>query len=271
MTTKSVSLTPKIINSDTYNQKNRSFVRPHLKVEFENFKLKFLVLGLIILFNGLTAIISHVYLAQILKLSGFDIVNPPTPSLMAFLLKFFGDSSIYIIILILLGMGSFANELEINKQVYFTLSRPVSRRSYYFSRTLLQVIGISLTIAVTSFIIYIYSLVYFDPLPLDKILLSLFVLSLQYASFYAIMIMYSSKFSQSMAGVLGFVTYIFMAIIGVFDPLKWFSPLSLSSVWTKIVTNSLSLSDFLTTTTVLFAWVLFPVMIGWIVYKRRDI
>ena len=271
MTTNTVTSSQKTFKSEYSDQKNISTLIPHLKVEFDNFKLKLLIIGFIILFNGFTAVITQIYLADILKLTGLDITNPPSPSLMNFLLKFFGDSIMYIIIIILIGMGSFANELEANKQVYFTLSRPVSRKRYYFSRTLMQVIGIAVTVAAASLFIYGYSLVYFQALPIDKILLALFVISLQYASFYAIMVMFSTKFNTSIAGVLGFLTYIFMTIIGVFDTLKWFSPLSLSSIWPKIITNNVNLNDFLTTIVTLVAWIIIPILIGWIIYKRRDI
>lgn len=271
MTTNTVTNTKKKFKSDYSQQKFKSALIPHLKVEFENYKLKLLIISFVILFNGLSAVLTQVYLSDILKFSGIQVVNPPTPSLMSLLAKFFGDSSIYIIMLILIGMGSFSNELEINKPVYFTLSRPISRRTYYFSRTILQVVGNAFVTALTSLIIYFYSLIYFDPLSLDKILLALFVLSLQYASFYAIMIMFSTKFSPSIAGVLGFLTYIFMILMSISDAFKWFSPLSLSGMWTKIVTTSVSTSDFFTTILALLAWIMVPILIGWIIYKRRDI
>lgn len=254
----------------TRGKKGASFLS-HFKVEYENNRIKLLILGIIIVFNGFSSVFSEVYLNEILTLAGYSLINPPSPSLMGFLNNFVGDSSLYIIIIIIFGMGSFSNEVEVNKQVYFTLSRPISRKAYFFTRTLLLTIGIAVIYIIASLIVYFYSLLFFEPISLDKIMLAIVMASLQNASFYAIMIMLSVTYNQMTAGILGFTTFLGAEIVTLIEPLRWFSPISLSGIWMDILVNKESLSDFLTTTFSLLLWIIVPIFIGWLVYKRKDL
>ena len=260
--------------------KNQQLLKPysklstylaHFRVELDQAKLKLLIVFFILLFSGSTSVISQVYLTDILKLAGFELKNPVQPNLVSFLIDFLGDSSLYVLIIILLGMGAFSNELEVNKQVYFTLSRPISRSGYYLTRTFILTIGIAVIVIVGSTIVYTYSLLFFTPIALEKIILILVMVSLQYSAFYAVMIMFSAKYSQTIAGVLGFLTFISEAIVMLIPPLKWFSVLALSNEWLKIVDNSISLVDLLLDFSVLLVWIIVPIAIGWRIYLKRDL
>ena len=268
------------ITIESHTDKIKKFVKPyskfssylaHIRVEFDQAKMKLLIIFFILLFNGSTSVISQVYLTDILKLAGFELKNPVQPNLFSFLLDFLGDTSIYVLIIILLGMGTFSSELEVNKQVYFTLSRPISRAGYYFTRTLVFTIGIAFIVMVGSGIVYIYSILFFDPIAIEKMILILLMVSLQYSAFYAIMIMFSARYNQTVAGVLGFLTLVSLIIVSILPPLKWFSFLALSSDWVKIFNNSISSFDLGLDFLALLIWILIPIIIGWKMYIKRDL
>lgn len=252
-------------------QSNLSVYIAHLKVEFDQAKMKLLIVMLILMFSGFTSVLSQKYMNEILATAGFTLKNPPTPTLTTFLSDFLGDASLYILIIILIGMGTFSNELDVNKQVYFTLSRPISRSTYYYARSLLLTIGIALAIIIGSLIVYLYSLVYFKPTSIEKLTLILLIVSLQYSSMYAIMIMFSAKYTQSTAGILGFVTFLSEAIIGFFQPLKWFSPLALSGDWPKILTGTIKPIDLTADLVALLIWTIVPLLFGYVLYRKRDL
>ncbi len=252
-------------------QSGLSILFAHIKVEFDQAKMKLLIVMLILIFSGFTSVISQKYMNEILKMAGFELQNPPTPSMASFLSDFLGDASLYILIIILLGMGTFSNELEVNKQVYFTLSRPISRSTYYMTRSLILTIGIALATIIGSLLVYFYSLIYFKPITIEKIILILVLISLQYSSMYAIMIMFSTRYSQSTAGVFGFITFLSEALIAFIEPLRWFSPLALSSDWTKILTGTIKPLDLTADFIALFIWTIVPLAIGWYLYQKRDL
>lgn len=243
----------------------------HIRVELDQAKMKILIVSLVLLFTGLTSVLSQKYMNEILASVGYALQNPPTPTMGTFLQDFLGNSTLFVIIIILLGMGTFSNELDVNKQVYFTLSRPISRSEYFITRSLVLTIGMTLATILASLIVYIYATVFFAPIAFDKLILILIFISFQYASIYAIMIMFSSQYGSGIAGILGFVTYLSEAVISIFEPLKWFSTIALSNDWTKIYTDSISASDLTLEFLALVIWTVFPLVIGWIIYQRRDL
>ena len=245
--------------------------KAHFKVELDNAKLKLTIVLLLLLFSGSTSLISQVYMNDILKMVGFELKNPVQPDIIKFLVDFLGDSSLYVLVIIILGMGTFSNELEINKQVYFTLSRPVSRTGYYLTRGSILTIGIFVFVVVGSTIIYLYSTMFFTPLATEKFVLIVVLVSLQYSAFYALMIMFSTKFSQTMAGVLGLLAFVSEAIISFIPPLKWFSVLALSSDWVKILDNSIPMVELGYDFIAILIWIIIPILIGWRIYLHRDL
>lgn len=246
-------------------------LKAHFKVELDNARLKLLIIFVILLFSGFSSVISQVYMNDILKMTGYDLKNPVQPTMLSFLTNFLSNASLYVLIIILLGMGTFANELEINKQVYFSLARPVSRSGYFLTRALILTIGTLIVVFTGSAIVYGYSLVFFKALSVDKIILILLLTSLQYSALYSLMVMFSAKFNQTISGVLGLLTFISEAILTLFPPLKWFSPLSLSGDWTKIINNTISTSDLTLDFLALLVWTIVPIIIGWIFYQKRDL
>ena len=243
----------------------------HFRVELDQAKMKLLIVAIILIVSGFSSVISQKYMAEILAISGFELKNPPVPSLSSFLSDFLGNSSLYILIIILFGMGTFSNELDVNKQVYFTLSRPISRSGYFLTRSLVLTLGIAFTTILGSFIVYYYALEFFSPIPLETITLIFLIVCLQYSCMYALMIMFSTKYSQSTAGVLGFITFLSEALIAFIEPLKWFSPLALSNDWMKMFNKNISPFDISLDFLAMIIWIIVPLLIGWIIYQKRDL
>lgn len=258
-------------NSIVLKQKGISIHLAHIRVELDQAKMKILIVSLVLLFTGLTSVLSQKYMNEILASVGYALQNPPTPTMGTFLQDFLGNSTLFVIIIILLGMGTFSNELDVNKQVYFTLSRPISRSEYFFTRSLVLTIGMTLATILASLIVYVYATMFFTPMAFDKLILILLLVSFQYASIYTIMIMFSSQYGSATAGLLGFVTYLSEVVISIFEPLKWFSTIALSNDWIKIYNDSISASDLTLEFLTLFIWTIVPLIIGWFIYQRRDL
>ena len=248
----------------------------NIRVEFDQAKMKLLIVLIILIFSGLTSVVSQKYLNQILELSGIDLKNPITPTMTTFLNDFLGNSLIYIIIIIIFGGGTFSNEVEVNKQVYFLLSRPITRSNYFFTRSFILTVGMALAAIVGSFIVYFYALVYFSAMPIDKISLIFLLSSFQYASMYAFMIMFCAKYNQVTSWVFGILTYLSESIIAFlasfYDPLKWFSPFYLANDYQHILDGSLTILDLSAYFIVLIVvWTILPILIGWFLYRKRDL
>ena len=254
------------------NKEFRFFsLKAHLRVELDQAKIKILIFLFVILLNGFSTLFSELFMKEIFKMEGINLINIPDPTLFGFLEKFLGNIDLYLIIIILLGMGTFSNELELNKQVYFTLARPVSRSTYYFTRALILAIGYGVVYLIGSSILYAYSLLFFKPIPIERIFLILVINALQFSGFFAIIIMISSKFNQLTTGILGFFVYLAEYLLTLFEPLKWFSLIALDNYWTKIFSKSGNLIDLTATIVTLLLWTILPIIIGWFMYKKRDL
>lgn len=248
----------------------------NIRVELDQAKIKFLIIFVFFVFTGLTSVISQKYLNQILELSGIQLKTPLTPSMTSFLKDFLGNLGIYVLIIIIFGGGTFSNEVEINKQVYFLLSRPISRSTYYLTRSIILSAGMAITTLLSSFVVYFYANLYFEPLDIGTISWIFLLTSLQYSSMYAFMIMYSAKYNQVTAWVLGILTYVSGSVIAFltqfYDPLKWLSPFYLSNDFINILNGSLKAVDLTEYFIVLVViWTILPILIGWFFYRRHDL
>lgn len=248
----------------------------NIRVELDQAKMKFFIVLIILVFSGLTSVVSQKYLNQILELSGIQPKNPITPTMITFLQDFLGNFMLYVIIIIVFGAGTFSNEVEVNKQVYFLLSRPISRRNYFFTRSLILSFGIALVTIIGSLIVYLYALLFFEALPFDKVLLIFILSSFQYSSMYAFMILYCAKYNQAISWVLGVLTFfsgtIIQVLANIYDPLKWLSPFAISNDSLNFLIGKLSFLDVVLEILVLiFIWTILPILLAWFLYKKRDL
>jgi len=223
------------------------------------------------LFSGLMAIVSQLYLPELLKMSGLEIKDPPQPSLFGLFADYFGDSIIYLLIIILIGMNTFSGEVEVNKQVYFLLSRPISRTNYYFIRTFILLLGINLVFITASMLIYGYALLFFDPLPLTNVIGSMIIISLQFTSLFAIIIFLSTKFSASTTAALGFLFLICELLISLIPALKYFSIIALGNEWINIILGTVPIQEFIYLLIAFSLWISIPIILGFKIYLTRDL
>lgn len=253
----------------------KSLYLAHIRVELDLAKLKLLIVFLILVFFGLTTVFSQKYVNQILQATGVRLKNSIKTTMLSFVTKYISNLNLFVLMIIVLGMGTFASELEGNKQVYFTLARPISRVNYYVTRSLILTIGTGIMTFIGSLLVYLYATMYFKPLALEKIVLTFLFISLLYSSMYAIMILLSTKYTQMTAGVLGFLIFLVETVIAVlsssYDPLKWFSILALSDQWLKIYRGTITPLDVTTEVIALVLWTVIPLLLGLVIYSKRDL
>jgi ABC-2 type transport system permease protein len=246
-------------------------LKTNILVEFDLEKKKIMLMFVLFLVFGLTSVVTQIYLPDILALSGFELVNPPQPSLFGVLSDYWGDIVLFALIIILIMMTTFSAELDVNKQVYFYLSRPISRNTYYLTRTLLKVISVMFIFSIASLIVYFYALAFFDQVDFIKIIQSILLLSMSLGSIVAVVIMFSTKFSTGNTGISSFGFIFFQLIIALIEPLKWLSPSSLGNEWVKVLTGTISENNLFLTFFALGLWLIIPMIIGWIFYTKRDL
>ena len=270
------------MNQAQYNESNTnsqrkftSLSRIHFLVEFNKEKGKLFLVFTLFLFFALTSVVTQIVLPEILDLSGIEIIGLPEPSLMAMLSDFWGDTIIYLIIVIFYGMGTFSSEIEINKPIYFTLSRPVTRKTYFLSRFLIRIIGFFLIFFTASMIIYILGSLYFSPLKVERVILASMILALSLTGILSIIIMASSRFRTMTSAVIGFgfvVYHIFLLLLEKpFEWIKWFDPLLLSNIWFETLNGVANSVEFVVYLIALLFWIILPGLIGLLLFENRDI
>ncbi len=133
---------------------------PLLKKEIkEQFKTyRFLVLVSVFLFFGLTTPITLKYLPEIIKLAGEQLeINFPPPTAIEALLSYSGDiSQIGVFVIVLVAMGSIANELQ-RGTALMVLSKPVSRLAFVTSKLLAVSFTAICSLAVASAVCFGYT------------------------------------------------------------------------------------------------------------------
>ncbi|MFV2016159.1 MAG: hypothetical protein ACC656_12065, partial [Candidatus Heimdallarchaeota archaeon] len=243
--------------------------------EFSLEKSKLVLIFIALLIIATMSVVSIILLPDLLALSGIEISGLPDPSTTFVLADYWGDLTLYIFITILYGMGIFSSEIDNNKPIYFKLSRPVSRRSYYLIRSLIRIVGFFIISTLTSLYVYFFSSLYFDTLDLASVILSSVIISLSLVSFLSVVIMASAKFRTLVSDVIG-ISFFFFQILtflfqSAFEWLKWINPLSLSTIWKNIIGNIAESGEILTTIVALCIWIIVPTTLGLLMFVKRDI
>ncbi|MCY3414552.1 MAG: hypothetical protein INQ03_23085 [Candidatus Heimdallarchaeota archaeon] len=246
-------------------------IRIHILTEFELDRSKILSMTLLFLFFGLSAVVMQLYLPDILKMSEIEIINLPEPSIQAILIDFWGDISLLSMIIILVTMSTFSAELDVNKNGYIYLSRPISRTTYYVTRYLVRVIGFSLAFALASVLTYGYALLFFDPIDTGQFVLAIMLLMMNIAVVTSLVIAVSTVFNSTISGLLGFVFLFLQMLIGLIEPLKWLSPFTLAGIWKEIIFGLDGSSELGWHVLALSLWIVIPGLAGLIYYNRRDL
>lgn len=255
------------------NLSSRNWI--HFKIEFELERSKLLLIGVVMLFFAVTSVIAIVLLPDLLKLSGVEIIGFPEASTVFVLSDFWNDSLLYFIIIILYAMGTFSSEIDGNKPIYFKLSRPISRRSYYLTRTLIRILGIVFVFTLAGIVAYLLASVYYEQIALEKVIIASIINSLAVGSLISIVIMSSASFKTTTSAFIGIGFVFYQIIVSIFeqafDWIKWFNPQSLSSTWMDVIKDTIEISDIISSILALSMWIIIPIIIGLIIYEKRSI
>jgi len=257
--------------------KKRANLRAHLMIELELEKMRIIVIGVILLFSGIIAVITQLYLPELMEMSGMELANPLEGSMKGVFLDFWGDMVLIGgIIAVFYGMGSFASETGVNKTIHFLLSRPISRKRYFLSRFILKNTIISTIFIVVSLVVYLYGAIYFEPMNFGSFIMACLLLALMLSGILSVVMMISSKMSSTSTAAIGFGFLVIQIILSLelftnaFESLKWISPVSISSYWMDLVEGD-PISGALLKVITLLLWIIIPGFLGNLFYSKRDL
>lgn len=246
--------------------------RIHLKILIELELRSIIGLFLLFLFFGLTALLSQIYLEDLMKLAGFQIIGLPKPSVLAVLIDFWGDLSLTGgIIAIFYGMRAFSADLNVNKQVFFVLNHPISRNNHYLSKSILRIVVFNAVIIISSIIVYWLAASVYGGYEILNVIKAIIMVSLGGSAFLAVILGVNSAVTTGTTAIIG-ILFLFIQIIigflsGFIQWLQWLSPVQLSNKWTFALAGTSITLELLA----LILWNLIPIFIGMLYYSKRDL
>lgn len=244
-----------------------------LKNDLWDERIKFVILFFLFMFQVISSIISIFYMEELFALFGFDFIIPVPPTGEAAFQDFFGDQLLFGIIIMALGtMGIFASNIE-NGSISFSLARPISRSEYALARILARIMALVTPFFIASFIGWIYMGIFFDVLPLEKLLWSLIPLGLLFIYFGVITSALSTRTSALTAGLIAIGIFIVQFTISAFAPLELLSPFTPANIWIEILNSSNIQWDqqIVMKIGLLGGWILIPLISGIYSLNTRDL
>ncbi len=199
-------------------------------------KLKFLLLTVLVTLLSFTAIIGTFYMDEIMSL--FGIENFPSlfePSAALAFQDFFGDQVLFGLLIMTLGsMGVLASEIE-SGAISFSLSRPISRKSYTASRIIARILALTLPFILGSIVGWVYVNLMFDPMPLVTLFGAMLPIVLLFLYMGFLTTFFSSQMTGLNAGLTTITVLILQLTISIFQPIEFLSPFALSNFWAEIL------------------------------------
>ena len=237
-------------------------------------KFKFFLLTIIFSFLGISAVIGTFYMDEIMSLLGFeDFPTIITPSSQAVFLDFFGDFTLFGLLIMSLGsMGIFASDIE-SGAIGFSLTRPISRRAYAISKMITRALALILPFHLASIITWIYTGLAFEVLPTEQFIGAILPLTLLFLYMGFLTDLFSSRTSTTNAGFITIGVLIVQFTISMFKPLEFLSPFALSSFWAEILNNPTWQFDLgiLRNYLLLIGWLLIPFIATIYSIERKDL
>lgn len=244
------------------------------KTNLSDDKMKFLLVSVLFIFLNVTSIISTFYMEEILNLLGFgDFPTIVTPSATVAFMDFLGDQIFFGILIISLGsMSVFAAEID-SGAINFSLTRPISRRTYTLSKTIARTLALTLPFLLASLVGWSYVNFLFETFPLEIFLEALFPLLILYLYMGFLTSFFSTRYSTTNAGLVSIAILIFQMTLSVFEPLEVLSPFALAGVWTDILHSPILLisSDILIRFGLLVGWMIIPLFLTLYSLEKRDL
>ena len=237
-------------------------------------KLKFLLLTVLVTLLSFTAIIGTFYMDEIMSL--FGIENFPSlfePSASLAFQDFFGDQVLFGLLIMTLGsMGVLASEIE-SGAISFSLSRPISRKSYTASRIIARILALTLPFILGSIVGWVYVNFMFDPMPLVTLFGAMLPLVLLFLYMGFLTTFFSSRMTGLNAGLTTITVLILQLTISIFQPIEFLSPFALSNFWAEILIdiNFKWTFEILVKFFGLCFWAVLPFIATLISMDRRDL
>lgn len=215
---------------------------PLLKKEIkEQFKTyRFLVLMSVFLFFGLTTPLTLKYLPEIVKLAGEGMeINIPPPTAIEALLSYSGDiSQIGIFVIVLVAMGSIANELQ-RGTALIVLSKPVSRTAFVTAKLLAISMTSLVSLSAASLVCFGYTVWLIGGADVSNFIGLNLLVGLFMVFCIATTLLFSSLFRSSLAaGGVSLAVIIGQAILTAIPKVKEFMPGQLLGWGNNILTGA---------------------------------
>ncbi len=246
----------------------------HLLNLFELERKSLLIIFLFFVFSASLSAVTLLFLPDILKASGLTITNLPKADFTALIKDFWGNLPLNgAIVALIYGSTAFSSETDINKRGYFILSRPITNTEHYYLKSVFKLTAFFIVLILASIYTYLFGSIFYAPPDFGTFLLSSIEVSLATTIFLAVVLSTNSILNTGATigiGVLFIVLDISVSVLAQFiDWIKWFSPTALTLEWVKFMENDYSL--YVQSISVEIVWIVFPIVLGTILYRNRDI
>lgn len=195
---------------------------------------RLLVVGIVFLAFGFMSPLIAYYTPEILKAVGtgmpgatIELPPPTTTDAVAQLAKNVGQ--IGVLVAILLAMGSVAAEKE-RGTAAFILTLPAGRAGFLLAKLIALAVTLLVGVSLAGAADWFYTTILFEPLAAPGFIALVLLLWLQMLAFAAITFLASTVAgSQLVAGGVGFVAFVVIAIVAAIPTVGDWTPLALSS------------------------------------------
>jgi ABC-2 type transport system permease protein len=175
-----------------------SLLRKEMKEQLRTYR--FLIVGGIFVFFGITNPLTIKYLPQIIKLAGDQIsIDVPPPTAAQSLVGYAGDiGQIGVLVAVLMAMGAIANELR-HGTALMTLSKPVSRGAFVSSKLIALSTSFIVAMVVASMFCFAYTVLLIESADVVAFIGTNLLLALFLVFCLAVTLLFSSFFKSSLA------------------------------------------------------------------------
>ncbi len=195
---------------------------------------RILVVGIVFLVFGIGSPLLARYAPELLKAVGtgmpgatIELPPPTTADAVAQLAKNVGQ--IGVLVAILLSMGAVAAEKE-RGTAAFILTLPAGRGAFLLAKLIAIATTLLIGIALAATVDWVYTTILFEALPVPGFVALAVLLWLQMLAFAAITFLVSTVApSQLVAGGVGFVAFVALAIVAALPVIGDWTPLALSA------------------------------------------
>ncbi len=201
---------------------------------------RFLIVAGIFLFFGLTTPLTIKYMPEIIKMAGssLEIALPP-PTAAQSLTEFSTTIlQIGILVLILVGMGSIANEYK-NGTALLTLSKPVTRAAFVSAKAAALSLNMVVSLLISAMVCYAYTVWLIGGTDLGAFMVQNVLLALFLVFCLSLTLMFSCLFRSGLAaGGVAMATIIILSILASFPKIGNYLPGKLPGWGVNIINDT---------------------------------